>query len=123
LKTVDLVAEPILITSARRGGPRFRLVPIHPTLLKSLKTWKLKDKDKKAFYAAKNRAGINRRLRIYDFRHSFTTTVLGQEADLKSRAKIQGHSRPDTTMKHYQQTNLKLHRKTINKLPELKLPE
>jgi len=137
-KAVDLVAETILITSARRGGPRSRFVPIHPTLLKSLKKWRIEDKDKKApeiityrgqpvqrikkaFYTAKKRAGINRRLRIYDFRHSFATTVLGQEADLKSTSEIMDHSRPDTTMKHYQHTNLKLHRKTINKLPQLKL--
>jgi len=52
-------------------------------------------------FAAKKRAGINRRLRIYDFRHSFATTVLGQEADLKSTSEILGHSRPETTMKHY----------------------
>ena len=139
-KAVDLVAGTILITSARRGGPRSRFVPIHPTLLKFLKKWRIEDKDKKApeiityrcqsvqrikkaFYAAKKRAGINRRLRIYNFRHSFATTVLGQEADLKSTSEIMGHSRPDTTMKHYQHTNLKLHRKTINKLPELNLPD
>ncbi len=118
LKSMDLYAGKILIISGRNAGPRSRLVPIHPTLLKSLKKWRVEDKDKKAFYAAKKRAGINRRLRIYDFRHSFATTVPGQEADLKSTSEILGHSKPDTTMKHYQHTNLKLHCKTINKLTE-----
>jgi len=78
---------------------------------------------KKAFNAAKKRAGINRRLRIYDFRHSFATTVLGEEGDLKSASEIMGHSRTETTMQIYQHTNTKLHRKTINKLPEINLPD
>jgi len=78
---------------------------------------------KKVFNAAKKRAGINRRLRIYDFRHCFATTVLGEEGDLKSASEIIGHSRTETTMQIYQHTNTKLHRKTINKLPELNLPE
>lgn len=78
---------------------------------------------KKAFYAAKKRAGITRRLRIYDFRHSFATTVLGEEGDLKSASEIMGHSRTETTMQIYQHTNTKLHRRTINKFPELNLPD
>jgi site-specific recombinase XerD len=76
--------------------------------IKFLKKWKIQDKDKKtseiityrdrpvkrikkAFNAAKKRAGINRRLRIYDFCHSFATTVLGEEGDLKSASEIMGH--------------------------------
>jgi len=137
---VDLEAETILVRSSRKGGPRSRLVPIHPAFLKMMTKWKVEDKDKKipeiityrgrpvqriktAFNAAKKRAGITRRLRIYDFRHSFATTVLGEEGDLKSASEIMGHSRTETTMKIYQHTNTKLHRKTINKLPELTLPD
>jgi len=137
---VDLRSKTIQIRSSRKGGPRSRLVPIHPSLLKFLKKWKIQDKGKpspeiityqnkpikrikKAFSAAKKRAGITRRLRIYDFRHSFATTVLGKDGDLKSASEIMGHSRTETTMQIYQHTNTKLHRKTINKLPELNLPD
>ena len=138
--SVDLEAKTILVRSSRKGGPRSRLVPIHPAFLKMLKRWKKQDKDKKApeivtysgrpvqriktaFNAAKKRAGITRRLRIYDFRHAFASTVLGESGDLKSASEIMGHSRIETTMQIYQHTNTKLHRKTINKLPELTLPD
>lgn len=137
---VDLRAKTILIRSSRKGGPISRTVPIHTAFLKLLKKWKKEDKDKtaeeiitykgqpvqrikKAFYAAKKRAGITRRLRAYDFRHAFATMLLSEAGDLKSTSEILGHSRIQTTMDIYQHTNSKMHRKTINKLPALTVPD
>ena len=137
---VDLKSQTIMIKSSRKGGPRSRTVPLHPQFEKLLTKWQSEDKDKKAreiityrgqpvqrikkaFYAAKRRAGITRRLRPYDVRHTFASMVLALAGDLKSTGEIMGHSRPDTTMKHYQHTNITLHRKTIEKLPALESPE
>jgi integrase len=78
---------------------------------------------KTSFATAKRKAGITRRLRPYDFRHAFAMYTLGGGVDLKSTSEIQGHSRSDTTSKIYQHTDLGLHRRTINKLPPLDIPD
>jgi integrase len=112
--------ETILVRSAKKGGPRWRLVPLHPDFFEQINCWYEKDlalvkkekldalgpivhwngrpvdRFKKAFNRAKEKAGITRRLRPYDFRHAFDTRLLAGHADLKSTSEILGHSRPDT---------------------------
>jgi integrase len=124
----------ILIRSAQKGGPPSRVVPIHPDFRAYLAMWKEIDKKaehlimyrkkpvksvKKAFRRAKKRAGITRRLRLYDLRHAFATALLASGADLKGVSELIGHSRTDTTTRVYQHTNMDLYKKTIGILPKL----
>lgn len=139
---VDIENKSIFIVSAKKKGLPYRTVPIHDELLDDLIRWKKDDRNipsqhiinfqgrpvksvKLAFRAAKRRAGITRRLRLYDFRHAFATTLLSGGSNLKTVSEILGHSRPDTTIRVYQHTNLEQKREEINKLPGLKtnLPE
>jgi integrase len=139
---VDLKEKHIHIISAQKGGSRDRLIPLHQGFEKQLIKWAAEDKVavpletyiiqwkgkpvgsiKKAFAAAKRRAGITRRLRPYDFRHAFATAMLRQGADLKSTSEMLGHSRTDTTNRIYQHTDIEFHRENIAKLPELILDD
>lgn len=132
---VDWAAAVILIRSARKGGLRRRLVPLHPAFAIELRAWYEQDESpggyiihykgrpikriQKAFERAKARAGITRRLRPYDFRHAFATALLSAGGDLKGTSELLGHTRPDTTMRVYQHTDLALHRAIIGRLPAL----
>jgi len=124
----------ILIRSAKKGGIRSRIVPLHETFLDQLKKWHLLDGHeneiiqyhgqpvaslKKSFASAKRRAGITRRLPLYSFRHAFASMVLANSADLKATSEILGHSRPDTTLRIYQHTNQGMHRAVVDLLPGL----
>ncbi len=132
--------EWVHIISAKKGGLTERYVPAHPDLIPYLGKWKQEDIDnnagnlpiirwknkpvksvKKAFAAAKHRAGITRRIRMYDFRHAFASTMLKKGGDLKSTSEMLDHSRPDTTTNIYQHTDIGMHRKNIVLLPGLKL--
>ncbi|MCP4023569.1 MAG: site-specific integrase [Desulfobacteraceae bacterium] len=134
---IDFENETIFIVSAKKRGLPHRTVPIHPELMFDLRQWHREDKSKtcreiitwqdkpvksvdSAFAGAKRRAGIHRRIRLYDFRHAFVTNILSAGGDLKSVSEIAGHSRPDTTQKIYQHTNIELHRQQIAKVPSLK---
>jgi len=137
---VDFDKKTIFIISAKKNGIPFRTVPLHKELLADLVTWQKKDKKidchhiinfkdkaiksiKSAFKAAKRRAGITRRIRLYDFRHAAITNMLEQGADLKSVSQIAGHSRTDTTTKIYQHTSTELLRQQIDRLPDLQTPQ
>jgi len=107
----------IRIQSANKGGPALRDVPIHTEFYAELKTWWDSDgngfgpvihMDKKpikslkiAWRIAKKKAGITRRLRLYDLRHDFVTTALESGVDIKILAEIVG-SAPETLRKYYQ---------------------
>jgi integrase len=133
---VDFIHDAILVRSARKGG-RFksRLVPIHPDFTATLKSWYDKDDSpagpiihyqgkrvgslKKVFASAKKKAGVTRRLRMYDFRHAFASLLLKNSADLKSTSELLGHSRTETTTKIYQHTDSLMHRAAVGKLPKI----
>jgi len=131
---VDFRAQVIMITSAMKGGPLVRLVPLHADLLEYLQVWRREDPDgqahivhykgrpirsfKTAFASAKKKAGITRRLRPYDIRHQFATYLI-PDGDLKAISEMMGHSRVDTTMNEYQLTTSAHHRAQINRLPAL----
>jgi len=129
---VDFRQQTIMIRSAKKGGLRFRKVPVHTRLMVLLKRWHKLDGDdgyiiryhgkpvkrlKTAFGAAKKRAGITRRLRLYDFRHGAITAMLAAGADLKAVSEIAGHTDPSTTVRVYQHTNAKMHRASIDTIP------
>jgi len=132
---VDWDAQTILILSAQKGGMKSRLVPLHEEFAPLLRSWfeadanptgpiiHYRDKPvaslKTAFASAKKKAGITRRLRFYDFRHAFATTLLSSNADLKSTSELLGHTRTDTTTRIYQHTTRAVHRSAIAQLPAL----
>jgi integrase len=127
----------ILVRSARKGGIKTRLVPIHKRFLPELLTWKDQDANagrkflihfrgkqvhsiKKSFGTAKRKAGISRRIRLYDLRHGFASMALRAGADLRSVSEIMGHSRPDTTSRIYQHTDSIMHQDVISRIPMVK---
>ena len=136
---IDWDLKVVTIRSAKKGGKPHRLVPIHEELLELLQAWHRADdyaagliihyrgrrirSIKRAFARAKKKAGITRRLPPYAFRHAFATYALGMGADLKSTSEILGHSRPDTTTRVYQHTDLKLHREAVDKVPAVEVPK
>ena len=135
-EAVDWQAQTLFVVSAKKGGLRSRVVPLHDTLYKSLQGWfdadgrktdrhiitwrgKPVKSIKKAFRTAKKKAGITRRLTLYALRHAFATMALAAGGDLKSTSEMMGHSRPDTTMRIYQHTNIALHRQAVDRLPDV----
>ena len=134
---VDFDDKLLFVRSARKGGLKFRRIPIHKQFLKNLRQWKNLDKKNgmpehiinyrgkpikriiKAFNSAKKKAGITRRLRPYDFRHAAISMMLNSGADLKSASAIAGHTRTETTTKIYQHINMSLKRDAIDLLQPL----
>jgi integrase len=127
-------SETILVTSAHKGGPEKRAVPIHPEFMPILRGWFAQDGNgsgpivhyhgraiksiKQAWRQALRRANITRRIRPYDLRHAFATTALERDVDIKALSEIMG-SRPETLMRTYQHVTTKLRRETINRMPAL----
>ena len=135
---VDFQANTIMVKSAKKGSRyKYRLVPVHPEFTDTLRQWFDKDDNlngpiihsrgkpvrslKKAFAAAKTKAGITRRLRMYDIRHAFASLLLKNKADLKSTSELLGHSRTDTTTRIYQHTDFMMHQDAVTRLPALNL--
>jgi integrase len=124
----------IRITSAAKGGPRLRNVPIHPIFISELQKWQLKDNNpmghiihfrgagistlESAWHIAKKKAGITRRLRMYDLRHFFVTTAIEAGADYKTLSEIVGSS-PETLRKYYQHVSSSARISIIEKMPEM----
>lgn len=137
---VDFGKNIVTVISADKGGLVKRDVPIRDDFKKQLLAWYNQDKKagikhiihfkgkpikdiKNAWKMAKKRAGIKRRLRLYDLRHFFVTTMLENGADLKSVSLLAGHKSVDITMRIYQHVSDQLKRDAINTLPSFKLPE
>lgn len=133
---IDFVNKTLMVTSAEKGGIPVRMVPLNNTIYKMFKQWYADDNDnkklntpyiinyhggrvasiKKAWKAAKERAHITRRIRLYDIRHAFITTLLEKRADLKSVSEIAGHASPETTMRIYQHVSSGLKRDAVDLL-------
>lgn len=133
---VDFRANTIMVKSAKKGAKyKYRIVPIHPHFTTILKQWYHQDESpsgaiihyhgkpvkslKKSYAKAKEKAGITRRLRLYDFRHAFASLLLKNSADLKATSELLGHSRTDTTTRIYQHTDFRMHQDAVSKLPPL----
>lgn len=122
----------ILIRAAKKGGRPTRTVPWHQELEVFLHAWAKADNTgciikfqgepiksvRSAWAAAKKRAGITRRLRMYDIRHAFVTSLLEEGADLQTVAELAGHN-IDTMIKSYQHITQRLRNRTITQLPGL----
>jgi integrase len=145
---VDLTGGKILIRSARKGGPVTRYVPIpdgeHSSMRNQISQWMAEDLEalgvgngdlgqlavvhyklksvgsmKKSWATAKKKAGITRKMRLYDLRHAMATYALEGGADLKAVSEILGHSRADTTLRFYQHVLKHQHRQAVNKIPAI----
>lgn len=119
---VDRVNGSIFVESAKKGGMRARVVPIATELDTAMAGWMIADLErgplqwvvhyhgarigslKTAWAQAKRRAGITRRMRLYDLRHMAASEMLAGGADLKSVSEILGHASPDMTLRTYQHT-------------------
>lgn len=122
----------ILVRSAAKGGPGFRIVPVHKDLAAHLEYWKADGERyiihytgapvgslKRTWRNTLRRAGITRRLRMYDLRHHFVTVALENGMPIKAVSEIVG-SRPETLMRHYQHVSSALHRSVVASIPTAK---
>ncbi len=133
---IDWNNNTVLVRSALKGGPVKRTVAIHPALLKFLKEWKKEDENNRhpyiihwhgnpvksiqsSFATAKRKAGIQRRIRLYDFRHAAITQMI-LNGDLKAASEIAGHSSIEMTIKQYEHITSAIKRKTIESIDEIK---
>ena len=125
----------LLIRSAKKGGLAKRSVALHPALEKKLLTWQKQDGNNEhkyiihwknkpvksvdsAFKTAKKRAGITRRLRLYDFRHAAITQMI-LKGDLKAASEIAGHTNIEMTIKQYEHITTETKRKTVHAIEEI----
>lgn len=56
---------------------------------------------KTTWAGALKRAGITRRLRLYDLRHWYASNLLSGGADIKAASELMGHASPNTTLNTY----------------------
>ena len=130
---VDFHGRTLTVVSADKGGIPLRMVPLNRIILEYLDKWYEEDQEsgmrylvhynggrigsiKKAWGAAKRRARVTRRMRMYDIRHSFATEALERGADLKSVSEIMGHATPDMTARVYQHVSSRLKRSAVDLL-------
>lgn len=83
---------------------------------------------KTAWSATLERAGITRRIRPYDLRHSFATEALengndGYGGDPKTIATLMGHADPTMIMRRYKHVVPKRMRDTVLEIPDLEIPD
>lgn len=128
---VDFIGRTLMVISADKGGLPVRMVPLNDIILNHFQEWYGEDEKKgirylvhynggkidrlsKAWNAAKRRARVLRRIRMYDIRHACITDMLEAGADLKSVSEIAGHASPDMTMKVYQHVSSHLKRTAVD---------
>lgn len=69
--------------------------------------------------AALDAAGITRRIRPYDLRHSFATESIAAGADIGTIAKIMGHANANMILSHYQYVMTNQKRAAVECLPSI----
>lgn len=137
---VNLTGRKVVVKSADKGGLRKRVVPITDAgLYAVLEAWLEEDRAagktsgdcivtyrgkpiaslKSAWQAAKKRAKITRRIRMYDIRHAFATNMLDNGADLKHVSILLGHKSVQQTVDTYQHTSKRLAEEALQKLPSI----
>jgi integrase len=134
--SVDLIGQTINVSSAAKGGIEERVVPLSASFTATLSQWY--DEDERAgmrylvhyrggkvtsiqaaWNAAKQRARITRRLRLYDLRHCFASVLLSKGADLRSVSELLGHRSVAMTMQVYQHVSGDLKRRAVALLDDL----
>jgi len=126
----------VRVQSADKGGLPWRDVPIVGEAIPILTEWQAEDAAtgmarpihyrghpvssvKKSWATAKEKAGITRRLRLYDLRHHFATALLEGGADPGIVAGMMGHTTTRMVQEVYQRVRREGKREAISKLPKL----
>lgn len=130
----------IRVQSARKGVSAIRWVPVPLDLYDQFRKWRTQDflhyqreelpivhfrgehvySLKRTWKRAKKLAGITRKLRLYDLRHAMATALIQGGADMVTVSQILGHSRPDTTMRHYVHVDDGRLRQVVEMVPKLR---
>jgi len=128
-ESVDLLGKNLYVTSAVKGGMPRRMVPLGAQIMAHFEAWYKEDGGhgylihyggdrvhslQTAWENAKRRAGITRRIRLYDIRHAFATQLLAAGANLKAVSEIMGHASVDITMRIYQHVGDDLKRAAVD---------
>lgn len=109
--------------NAHKKRPKFKGPDKRPDLIIHW-NWRPVNSIKTGFKAAKEAAGITRRLRPYDFRHAPITAIcLSGMVDAKTASNFSRHSRPDTMAKVYTHSNIDALRRAVATIPSLGLVE
>jgi integrase len=136
MSDVDFEHGGVWVTRTKTHSKR-TLLPVLPEFLEAVRKQLTQDPDRDYLIEYKGRpvktlkttwgttlrrAGIERRLRLYDFRHYYATSILSDGADMKATSQLLGHSSPGITMKVYYHLKEHQQREAINhlQLPDLK---
>jgi len=109
----------LIDTSKKNVKQQWRQIPIRDDLLPLFKQWHTEDAAnniryivnykgeqvgsiKKAWATTCRNAGIDRKIRPYDLRHTFATQLIKEGVDVGTVANLMGHSSPQMVYKHYQ---------------------
>jgi integrase len=134
---VDFDRWEVRVIGSRKGARSTREAPIKEGTFRAMMTsWHEQDLEtgaqwvvhyrgnpvlslKRSWTTAKRKAGITRRMRLYDVRHAFATYALQDGADIKALSEIMGHSRVETMMRHYHHVTPKARREAVEHIPDL----
>lgn len=113
----DLNRGCVTFETAKKSDIEKRTVPLRADMMPQLEEWKAADDEagveyvihwakkpvkrlKQSWKNSKERAGISRRIRLYDLRHTFATYALEAGVDSGTVAKIMGHTNIKTVHQH-----------------------
>jgi len=115
MSDVDFETGGLWVARSKTNSPR-ALLPLRPAILAKIsalataepgRVWLIEYDGhqvkslKTAWWATLRRAGITRRLRLYDLRHWYGSSLLRGGADIKAVSRLMGHSSPNLTLSSY----------------------
>lgn len=137
LKVSDIDSQRMLIRVEQGKGNRDRDVMLSPQLLDLLRRWWLEVRSpfwlfpgskpachmtarqlNRAFHAAADMAGIDKKVSLHTLRHSFATHLLESNIDIRVIQVLLGHDRLDTTA-HYTRVATKVIGAIVSPLDQL----
>jgi site-specific recombinase XerD len=120
LKLTDIDSDRMTIRVEQGKGAKDRYTLLSPRLLAELrqywvayrpKTWLFTARDparpiydqtvQRIFYAAKDRAGINKQCGIHGLRHAFATHLLEAGVDVHTIQRLMGHGHISSTLRYF----------------------